>query len=174
MLDLDAIEARAEAATEGPWYEDDVTFGTGTLVIARFDDTVVQSSLPLSHTRTAPNADFIAHARTDIPALVAELRAAREVVKAAQTALKAITDYEPEYEFPTPEEEADEEACQDCAAWRAKKHPIQYQCERHVHQKYRYEDRNKAIQAGQHWEMKRIAVAALAALAAYRAVVGEA
>jgi hypothetical protein len=77
MLDLDAIEARAEAATPGPWYEDDVTFGTGTLVIARFDDTVVQCSLPLSHTRSAPNADFIAHARTDIPALVAELRAAR-------------------------------------------------------------------------------------------------
>ena len=92
MLDLDAIEARAEAATEGPWYEDDVTFGTGTLVIARFDDTVVQSSLPLSHTRTAPNADFIAHARTALPALVAELRAAREVVEAAPVAITLRTD----------------------------------------------------------------------------------
>jgi hypothetical protein len=90
MLDLDAIEARAEAATEGPWYEDDITFGTGTLVIARFDDTVVQSSLPLSHTRTAPNADFIAHARTDVPALVAELRAARD--SSASSFIKALAD----------------------------------------------------------------------------------
>ena len=30
-----------------------------------------------------PDTQFIAHARTDIPALVAELRAAREVVEAA-------------------------------------------------------------------------------------------
>src|ERR1039458_8122508 len=48
MLDLDAIEARAEAATPG-------------------------------------------HARADIPALVAELRAAREVVEAAHKWKNALT-----------------------------------------------------------------------------------
>jgi hypothetical protein len=143
MLDLDAIEARAE--------------------------------YKLAHIESQDiSLRDITWTLQDVLDLVAELRAAREVVEAAQTALKAITDYAPGYEFPTPKEEADEEACEDCAAWRAKKHPIQYQCERHVHQKYRYEDRNKAIRAGQHWEMKRIAVAALDALAAYRAVVGEA
>ena len=151
MLDLDAIEARAREA------------------LLRVGDC----DLDTLNEGTAGDVEEIQELANDILALVAELRAAREVVEAATAALKAITDYEPEYEFPTPEEEADEEACEDCAAWRAKKHPIQYQCERHVHQKYRYEDRNKTIRAGQHWEMKRIAVAALAAVAAYRAVVGE-
>jgi hypothetical protein len=81
MLDLDAIEARVEAATEGPWFkvnDTDVCWSAnGThpevAVCLRTEDVgVVQSH--------EANADFIAHARTDIPALVAELRAAREAI----------------------------------------------------------------------------------------------
>ena len=54
-LDLDAIEARADAATDGPW------------VVKLLD------------------AEFIAHARTDVPALVAALREARAKVEAMRS-----------------------------------------------------------------------------------------
>ena len=74
MLDLDAIEARAEAATPGPW-------------INNRNGVVIVESHPLAPTVSEnsswDDADLIAHARTDVPALVAELRAAREVVEAA-------------------------------------------------------------------------------------------
>jgi hypothetical protein len=72
MLDLDAIEARAEAATQRPWHREKSWIVTA-------DDT----NVAFTAGDDPGNLDFIAHARTDIPALVAELRAAREVVEAA-------------------------------------------------------------------------------------------
>jgi hypothetical protein len=81
MLDLDAIEARAEAASEGPWSNVD-----GASSMIHCEDGYV-GTVPFP-----PNAYFIAHARTDIPALVAELRAAREVVEAAPVAITLRTD----------------------------------------------------------------------------------
>lgn len=81
--DLAAIQARADAATLGPWqwaWDDDAspplgqTYGVTDL-----------GNHPVAVTSTSrdghADADFIAHARTDIPALlaeVAELRAANE------------------------------------------------------------------------------------------------
>ena len=69
MLDLDAIEARADAATEGPWFNNR-------------NGVVIVESHPLAPTvsenSSCVDAEFIAAARADIPALVAELRAARE------------------------------------------------------------------------------------------------
>jgi len=86
MLDLDAIEARAEAADPAPWYLSDLdtAWEDHKPVIARLDSSVITRHEP-SHppTLSSPNVQFIAHARADIPALVAELRAAREVVEAA-------------------------------------------------------------------------------------------
>ena len=80
MLDLDAIEARAEAADPAPWYLSDLdtAWEDHKPVIARLDSSVITRHEP-SHppTRSSPNVQFIAHARADIPALVAELRAAR-------------------------------------------------------------------------------------------------
>jgi hypothetical protein len=61
MLDLDAIEARAEAASEGPWSNVD-----GASSMIHCEDGYV-GTVPFP-----PNAYFIAHARIDIPALVAE------------------------------------------------------------------------------------------------------
>ena len=58
---LAEIKAREQAATPGPWYAD----GWGL-----FDD--IQGELVELHD-TDPDAQFIAHARTDIPALVAEV-----------------------------------------------------------------------------------------------------
>jgi hypothetical protein len=75
-LDLDQIESRAEAATPGPWKTwamqvladpvGDSNLDTA-LLIARTTD-------PHRGLRTF-NADFIAAARTDVPALVARVRA---------------------------------------------------------------------------------------------------
>ena len=80
-LDLEAIKARAAAATEGPWEWDDPTIGQhwsrpepwATVV----DDEVNcggycygGSSSPI---KSDADGQFIAHAREDIPALVAEI-----------------------------------------------------------------------------------------------------
>ena len=69
-LDLAAIQARADAATPGPW----------TLGIVY--GTVMRSSGGnIARDSTEANAEFIAHARTDVPALlarIAELEAGRD------------------------------------------------------------------------------------------------
>lgn len=75
--ELTAIKVRADAAPPGPWnYEDwpqciygpDTEHGTSGRWIAEADD----------HT----TGEFIAHARTDIPALLAEIAAIREILQA--------------------------------------------------------------------------------------------
>ncbi|GAA1454186.1 hypothetical protein [Nocardiopsis tropica] len=73
-MDLDAIEARASAATEGPWYPvaNDLVGGW----------CVSQQDAPPSQSRGGSVADFIrredaewiGHARTDVPDLVARVR----------------------------------------------------------------------------------------------------
>ena len=87
MLDLDAIEARAEAATPGPWRQ--TASRRGYRDVLQTPDTYADRMIA----KGCPNADaaFIAHARTDIPALVSELRAAREVVAAAPVAVTLRT-----------------------------------------------------------------------------------
>jgi hypothetical protein len=63
-LDLDAIEARAEAATAEPW----TIIGAGEYV------TPVGITVATDGGITSADAEFIAHARTDVPVLVAEVR----------------------------------------------------------------------------------------------------
>src|SRR5690606_21978359 len=84
---LAAIRARAEAATPGPWHDDQdgMVYSTcqpGCAVVINDIDLAVE------------DAEFIAHAREDIPALVAEverlqveLARVRPVVEAARMAL---------------------------------------------------------------------------------------
>ncbi|MEU7980498.1 hypothetical protein AB0B63_18440 [Micromonospora sp. NPDC049081] len=65
-IDLDAIETRTSAADPGPW--------------TAHPDGLVWSTLigdPVSGSVEQPNAEFIAHARTDVPALLAIAKAAR-------------------------------------------------------------------------------------------------
>jgi hypothetical protein len=86
MLDLDAITARAEAATPGPWTK--FPEGPTPPVVAMLNQPpgplYVCTERGVEPSDLAePDADFIAHARADVPALVSELRAAREVVEAA-------------------------------------------------------------------------------------------
>jgi hypothetical protein len=82
-LDLDAIRARAEAATVGPWeFFVDQHRDCGTVL--RFGS----QHIDICH--FSPNmeddAEFIAHARADVPALIAEV----EGLRAEVTALQAL------------------------------------------------------------------------------------
>lgn len=68
--ELLAIKARAEAATRGPWEDDN-----GYRVYADDGSLCIVETKHLDGT-PADNA-FIAHARTDVPALVEEIRRLR-------------------------------------------------------------------------------------------------
>lgn len=89
-LDLDTIEARANAATEGPWEWDGWVDPDGTEFwqLRSADGDVLypvwlntsQATLDVS----AEDRDFIAHARTDVPALIAEVKRLRGLNDARQ------------------------------------------------------------------------------------------
>jgi hypothetical protein len=76
-LDLDAIEERADAATEGPWTRSGIhIWGPDPENPEdRFDvepDMIGRADLKMA------DAEFIAHAREDVPALIAEVRRLRQ------------------------------------------------------------------------------------------------
>lgn len=79
--ELAAIKARCAAATPGPWVAD-----SGNEVSAEFGKFMVDLCLCYTprcfdHPATAEdNSMFIAHARTDVPALVAEVERLRSDV----------------------------------------------------------------------------------------------
>ena len=71
-LDLEAIKARCEAATAGPWQAYFTTHGDPYVAEeGRPKFGMVVSTSPDDYGRA--NCQFIAHARTDIPALIAEI-----------------------------------------------------------------------------------------------------
>ena len=87
MKRLDEIEARANAATEGPWEVDPFTWKPGH-PIPPSEWLGIEATGPVKGevARIRPNededhanAEFIAHARADVPALVAALRAVLEL-----------------------------------------------------------------------------------------------
>jgi hypothetical protein len=69
---IDEIEKRAEAATPGHW----TAFKTGILACARW----VVGNVDFPFVQGMHDAEFIASARTGVPALIADLRAARELL----------------------------------------------------------------------------------------------
>ena len=76
MNRLDEIEARANAATEGPWEAGERCVFTldGAPVVS--DDVVhYERGMAGEGVCHGEDAEFIAHARADVPALVAALRA---------------------------------------------------------------------------------------------------
>lgn len=93
-LDLDAIRERAEAATPGPWcsYEGNLWQGTAK-ALAAYDADPDNAPWPYGNDssgqlfhgepRRPEDAEFIAHAREDVPALLAvveQLRAALDAI----------------------------------------------------------------------------------------------
>lgn len=76
-LDLDAIKARSVAATAGPWQRLDQTVYAGP------DEHGVVVAETYGDQHDA-DAIFIAHAREDVPALVAEVERLRKIESAAR------------------------------------------------------------------------------------------
>jgi hypothetical protein len=71
-LDLEPIKARVKEATPAPWRLHEVARDNGDE-----DVWVVFNDADDSSMMQRQDADFIAHARTDIPALIAEVEALR-------------------------------------------------------------------------------------------------
>lgn len=91
-LNLDAIEARATAATPGPWRDADTHLGrhghTATVLSGTGNDTDLRAWLPSlsqeawDETRNVwADAAFVAAARTDVDALLAEVRRLRNAME---------------------------------------------------------------------------------------------
>lgn len=91
---LAEIEARASSATPGPWLmEHDVWHPV--IRQSQFDGfgpIVCREANGDSGLRWHPNADFISHAREDVPALVAEVRRLREALAAEREACAEVCD----------------------------------------------------------------------------------
>jgi hypothetical protein len=91
------IESRAAAATPGPWATDE---DIGGCVAAEHPDfrsywtDVICITRDSVTKRKVANAVFIAHARTDIPALIAALRAAQARVSELEAVLTKIAAYD--------------------------------------------------------------------------------
>jgi hypothetical protein len=87
--ELAAIEARAKAATSGPWvrvaiesyHNDEMAFCVKSVPTGH-DIASNQTYYP--DAVTPENQLFIAHARTDVPALVAEVRRLRKALTEAE------------------------------------------------------------------------------------------
>jgi hypothetical protein len=82
--ELNQIEERARAATEGPWEVFTIASSAGESSRI-FSDALGPAAdiahIPMPWNGDGSNAAFIAAARTDVPALVAALREARGVVR---------------------------------------------------------------------------------------------
>ena len=84
---LNQIETRAYTATEGPWApwldQDGEEHMGGLLMVGNAEAVIPDGEVyiegveinPVAHVYIQEDRDFIAHARTDVPALVAALRA---------------------------------------------------------------------------------------------------
>lgn len=85
-LDLEAIKARAAAATEGPWEWDNPTIGQHWSCPEPWTEVVNADVACMSYCyggsvrpiESDADGHFIAHAREDIPALLAEVDEARK------------------------------------------------------------------------------------------------
>jgi len=93
-LDLNAIRARADAATEGPWY-----FGGDTAVAQEMfqnHELIVSPTYPIIEFEPGEqgeaDAEFVAHARTDVVALLAEVEQLSSLFKAAVDAHGQLVD----------------------------------------------------------------------------------
>lgn len=87
--ELKEIEARASAATPGPWVHD--TVQSESAVICGHAPGVVCEWR--KGAAAFDDCDFIAHAREDVPALIAEVRRLQELTKGAEQMSYDIEDY---------------------------------------------------------------------------------
>jgi hypothetical protein len=92
-LDLDAIRARVDAATDGPWHrvddfeEDGQAFSEvlGGGVPGSMSEHQILICQHFLNKRSGADAEFIAAARADVPVLLAEVERLRALVAARDT-----------------------------------------------------------------------------------------
>lgn len=80
--ELHEVEVRAKTATEGPWEHDQVESEgrlSWTVEMPKRPSNISEAEVFTS----LADAEFIAHARADVPALVAEIRELRARLKKA-------------------------------------------------------------------------------------------
>lgn len=82
-LDLDALAALADAATDGPWEEDAHIGGEGSVVLGA-GRWIAHVPANYPYARDDYDATFIAAARDAVPALIAEVRALRDTVESME------------------------------------------------------------------------------------------
>jgi hypothetical protein len=90
---LDQIQRRADKATTGPWYVDDVEQTVRAQEYAGeiiYDRSAEHSS---GWAEFKPTANFIANARTDIPALLAMVREQQSVIDKVKALCDAADRY---------------------------------------------------------------------------------
>lgn len=73
-LDLDAIEKRADAATPGPWFEQTIRDGYKISYVVEGVSRWRGYTNSIDLGGDGYTASFIAHASTDVPALIAAVR----------------------------------------------------------------------------------------------------
>lgn len=87
---LAEVEARADAATEGPWCTDSWEIYQGTEYVPGISFWIGETCRGTSELgQDRADAAFVAAARSDVPALVAEVRRLNEVLSDAAEALRA-------------------------------------------------------------------------------------
>ena len=79
-LDLDPIEARVNAATAGPWKALEARGEHWYAISANEAVAWISSNDGSNESQREPDAQFIAHAREDVPALLAEVKRLRSIV----------------------------------------------------------------------------------------------
>jgi len=97
-FDLDAISARADAATPGPWAITDRNGDHVRRKLRGADDRMVLGIASLLWPDPEDEA-FITRARDDVPALVAEVLGLRARIEGALSAMDAGTYGDPEVPF---------------------------------------------------------------------------
>lgn len=83
MIDIDAIGVRCRAATAGPWLVDSDQRPGGAAQVVEAADTTCAVCFMTSdrfECRDDADAQFIAAARTDVPAMAQALREARDYI----------------------------------------------------------------------------------------------
>jgi hypothetical protein len=92
-LDLDAIEARAKAATPGPWRKQPRLSIDGSVESEAMGKGGVPAMMvDIDSERSRVDAEFIAHARKDVPDLVAEVRRLRAALDGSLKGLREAVD----------------------------------------------------------------------------------
>lgn len=95
------IEARANAATPGPWEQDEESNDALSIKSHGCVTAMVFGNAFLGEEAQGQNAHFIAHSRTDIPNLIAEIRRLqqdnarlRKIIKGAEWYFEPYTQHE--------------------------------------------------------------------------------